>query len=96
MEEVLEDLTLPTGRRGEGLGSQCDGEGADLLASLESEMEQEVAIFLENMWEEVEPEAGHRLREADAQVRGGREEGTCVTQGRKQGLWIVFGGAGGM
>lgn len=96
MEEVLEDLTLPTGRRGEGLGSQSEGEGADLLASLESEMEQHVAIFLENMWEEVEPEAGHRLREADAQVRGGRESqgrarekgaGVLMTEGALGCLW---------
>lgn len=64
----------------------------DLLASLEQQLDAEVALYVENLWEEVEPEAGHRLRAADAQVGvcGGRLESEVVMVGSDGSLvpWV--------
>lgn len=59
MEEVFEDLStsyIPVG---------CTEE---LLGSLEDKVELEVKRYLQNLWEEVEPEVADRLRAVDEEV----------------------------
>jgi len=59
IEEVFEDLSTSY------VPLRCTEE---VLDSLEEQLEVEVRKYLENLWEEVNPEEGDRLRGLDEQV----------------------------